>query len=69
MKFLFFIYKLYQFNFIGHFVEIHTSTLIFMPYLVNNSNMKTDVEKWEKCFFSLESVDQENKQDGKIDIW
>ena len=48
--FLFSLYKLYQFYFIGHFVEIHTSTLIFMPYLVNISKTKTDIEKMREAF-------------------
>ncbi len=49
------------------FVQVHTITVIFVPYLVSKSRTKTDIKKMrELVFVCLESVEQENKQDGKI---
>ena len=35
----------------GDFVEIRTGSVIFMPYLTNNSKTKVDIEKMRKPFF------------------
>ena len=32
----------------GGFIKIHASTMILMPYLVNNSKTKTDIKKENK---------------------
>ncbi len=53
----------------GDFVDIRSLfTVIFMPYLVNNSKTKINIEKMRKPVFVgfLESVDQENKRNGEI---